>query len=89
MERYNYTIKSVDTQTLKMVVEYSPEDSSLNTATVTIPVPDRTVDIEVHINLFAPQDQWEKEKSVHSDLQSYIGVQGNIDPLAIAASISN
>lgn len=75
---YNYEIKSVDSVTQTMVVEYDPTDNSLTNISLNIPVPDAGAIVEDWINKYAPQSQWERETNLHPNPESLVGLSGTL-----------
>jgi len=88
---YNYQIKSVDSTTKTMVVEYDPNDVSLTTMSLNIPVPDAGTVLEDWINKYAPQSQWEREANLHPNPESLIGLSGTLttDRIVIDPAVVN
>jgi hypothetical protein len=86
MEIYSYKILSVDNIAQTMVVEYTPTDTSLSKTTLNINVPNSTIlDITQYINEYAPQEQWEKQKSP-INFSAQLGESVAVDPTTYMSS---
>lgn len=63
-----------------MLVEYIPNDVSLFRISLNVVLPSSdTVDINAHVNMFAPQDKWALQKNP-LDFSHLIGTQNSVNP---------
>ena len=80
METYTYKILEVDAMAHTMIVQYTPTDQSLSELNLNLPVPSSANNIDIHINMYAPQDTWSKLKNPSYELISLVGTESTIDP---------
>lgn len=86
MQKYTYTIVSVDTAQHTMVVKYTPDDLALSEYSFNITAPDDMANLTTHINGYAPQDKWFTELNPNLNLANIIGQTGNIDPASYSTT---